>query len=125
MFLRVFCPYHQSALCTSKAVTMKWFSTIFLWGFLKLYLNPRNIRVLEFISNLLCIQIPTTYPLEGIFSTLITLFPKGCWNTIFMVWALVSDHIFTLDPPFTKSACETVFVQGLALSWSEFRRMWI
>ena len=53
MFLRVFCSYHQSALCTSKAVTMKWFSTIFLWGFLKLgtYKSSRVYIKLAVYSN--------------------------------------------------------------------------
>ena len=93
--------------------------------FIKPYLNSW-IVIYRFynISNLSC-KIPTTYPLEGVLSTLITLLSKSFWNTIFMVWAFVSDHIFTLDHLFAKSACETIFVQGLALSWSWIQRTWI
>ena len=63
-------------------------------------------------------RIRATYPLEGILSTLMTLFTKRFWNAIPVVWIFVSNHVFTFDNFCTKVACEALFMQCLALSWS-------
>ena len=47
-----------------------------------------------------------------------TLFTKCFWNAILVVWIFVPNHIFTFDRSFTKVACEALFMQCLALSWS-------
>ena len=66
-------------------------------------------------------RIRATYPLEGILSTLMTLFAKRFWNAIPVVWIFVPNHVFIFDHSFTKFAREALFMQCFALLWSNSR----